>query len=185
MWLASNDGSSKHLIVPSRDEDEFYGMAFSADGGMLYYVDDQHTSFELRVLDLSTLEEGIALPESELLVKDEQPISVTASPFTEGLLTYRVGTCDAGFTSFVREGTSETKVGGRLGDTQPYGWLPDDRLLLASTADLCDPQRALDLHVVDGERVTLLVEDVSQAAVRGVVPDAPDPVSGPVGDSPE
>jgi hypothetical protein len=156
-------------------------MSFSALGARLYYVDDQHTSFELRVIDLAGLEEGLSLPESELIIEDKQPISVMASPFTEGVLAYRVGSCDAGFTTFVREGSSTTEVGGDLGETQPIGWLPDERLLLGSTDDLCDPQRTLDLHVVAGERATLLVENVTQAAIRAVLPDAPEPVSGSTG----
>jgi hypothetical protein len=185
MWLVDDDGKGSHLIVPSRDEDEFYGMSFSSFGAKLYYVDDQHTFFELRELDLATLEEGIALPKSKLLVDDEEPIIAAASPFTENLLTYRVGSCDAGFTTFVREGSTTTEVGGDLGDTQPIGWLPDDRLALASTDDLCDPQRELDLHVVEDERARLIVEDVSQAAVRTVLPEGDEPVSGPVGSASE
>jgi hypothetical protein len=185
MWLVDDDGKGSHLIVPSRDEDEFYGMSFSSLGAKLYYVDDQHTFFELRELDLATLEEGIALPKSKLLVDDEEPIIAAASPFTEDLLTYRVGSCDAGFTTFVREGSTTTEVGGDLGDTQPIGWLPDDRLALVSTDDLCDPQRELDLHVVEDERARLIVEDVSQAAVRTVLPEGDEPVSGPVGPASE
>lgn len=185
LWLTDNEGRDRHLVVPTRDEDEFYGMSFSAQGRMLYYVDDQHTSFELRVVDLSTLEEGIALPKSRLLVEEGEPISVIASPFTEDLLAYRVGSCDTGFTTSVREGSTTSEVGADPGDTQPIGWLPDDRLALASTEDLCDPQRELDLYVVDGGRTELMVEDVSQAAVRVVLPEGEEPVSGPVGAAPD
>jgi hypothetical protein len=187
MWLVTNEGRERHLVVPTRDEDEFYGMSFSATGGHLYYLDDQHTTFELRVVDLATLEEGIALPESDLLLEEGEPISVMASPFSDDLIAYRVGSCDAGFETFVLRGdgpaSGATEVGADLTETQPIGWLPDDRLVLAADDDLCDPQRTLDLHVVDpaSETSVLLVEDVLQAAVRAVLPDADDPVSGPVG----
>lgn len=180
MWLVTSAGREPHVIVPSRDEDEFYGMSFSADGSTLYFVEDHHTKFQLFAIDLATFEEGIALPKSELLLEHKQPIIAMASPFTDDLLAYRVGSCDAGFETFVGEGSpADRKVGGDLGDTQPIGWLPDERLLLASTDDLCNPQRALDLHVVDGSRTTLLVEDVTHAAIRAVLPEAEAPVSGP------
>jgi hypothetical protein len=180
-WLVTNEGEDPTLVVPSVDEDEYYGLAFSAAGDVLYYVEDQHFTFELRALDLSTLREGVALPKSELLAKKREPLIAVVSPFTDGLLAYRVGSCEKRFTTFIRQGSSTIRVGAGLGETQPIGWLPDDRLVLASTKDLCDPARALDLHVVDGERVTLLVEDVSQAAIRAVVPEGHEPVGGPVG----
>ena len=185
VWAASNEGKKSHLLVPHRDEDEFYGLSFSADGETLHYMDDQHDSWELRAANLNTLKEGIALPESTLLLKNDQPLSIIASPFTNDLLTYREGTCDVGFTTFVLEGSTPRKVLGDAGDTQPIGWLPDDRLVVASTEDLCNPERTLDIHVVDEERSVLIVEDVREAAVRAELPAAPDPVSGPIGTSPE
>jgi hypothetical protein len=181
MWLVTNEGKEPHLIVPTRDEDEFYGMQFSALGATLYYVDDQHDHFELRVVDLSTLKEGIALPKSELVVDEREPISNLTSPFTAGVLAYRVGSCGSGLETFVKEGSSTTKVGADLADTQPVGWLPDDRLVLAAADDLCDPNRTLDLYVVDGDDAELVVEDVAWAAVRAVLPEPQPPVSGPVG----
>jgi hypothetical protein len=185
VWLATNDGEDSHLVVPHRDEDEFYGVTFSSDGATLYYVDDQHSSFELRAVNLSELEVGLVVPKSRLVVKKRLPMSVMTSPFTPDLLTYRLGTCDDGFETVVLEGDASRRVGRRLGDTQPIGWLPDDRLVLASTKDLCDRERLLDLHVVDGENLDLLVEDVTYAAVRAVVPIGPAPVSGPTGSSPD
>lgn len=182
VWLVASDGTGAHLAVPTRDEDEFYGATFSSDGATLYYVDDQHTFFELRSVDLSTLQEGIALPKSTLVKKEKLPISVTPSPFTTDLLTYRLGTCEDGFDTFIREGSEIREVAGRLRDTQPIGWLPDDRLVVAATDDLCDQERVLDLYVVDGESVELLVQEVTLAAVRAALPDAaPAPVSGPTG----
>jgi hypothetical protein len=185
LWLATNEGTNPKLIVPSARQDEYYGMSFSSLGAVLYYVDDQHTFFELRVIDLSTPKRGIGLPDSELVVKEKEPISHVVSPFTEGLLAYRVGTCDTKFTTYVREGSATTEIGTDLGQTQPIGWLPDDRLVLASSDNLCDPRRTLDLHVVEGERATLLVEDVVQAAVRAVLPERSEVVSGPQAPSAE
>jgi hypothetical protein len=186
VWLVTNEGTGAHLVVASRDEDEFYGVAFSSDGDTLYYVDDQHTFFELRSVDLTTLEKVAFLPKAKLVQKEKLPISVTPSPYTDDLLTYRLGSCEEGFDTFVVEGSDTREIAADLADTadtQPVGWLPDDRLVVAVTDDLCNRERKLDLHVVDGGRVDLLVEDVTYAALRIALPDdSPPPVSGPVGD---
>jgi hypothetical protein len=181
VFVATSEGEDFHLVVPSRDEDEFYGAAFSSDGSTLYYVDDQHSSFEVRAVDLAELQEGIVVPKSRLLLEEKVPMSIMPSPFAEDLLAYRLGTCDDGFTTGILDGDDQRAVGRGLRETQPIGWLPDGRLVIAATRDLCNPQRELDLYVVDGDTVELLVEDVAYAGVRAALPDAPRPVSGPVG----
>lgn len=178
IWLADNEGQDAREIVPVDTEDEFYGLAYSDDGSTLYYVADEHDSWELRAYDLTG---GGAAPE-KLLAASTPIAAPLVSPLSAGLVAYRQGDCDSGFTTYVHDARGTRPQAEKLGDTEPVGWLPDGSLVLATSHDLCDPARKLDLYVSNHDEQSVVVKDVSQAAVRVALPPPPPVPSSPAGD---
>jgi hypothetical protein len=181
IFLATNEGTEQKEIVPVTSEDEFYGLAYAHDGSALYFVADEHDSWELHAADLTN--PARARPREKMLFDAPAPIAAPLVSLLSGnVIAYRQGDCDSRLATYVRDERGTRRVGAGLGDTQPVGWLPDGTLVVAASDDLCDPARKLDLYVVQEDRQSLLVEDVDQAAVRVALPPAPGPAGEPVGD---
>lgn len=169
IYLATNEGTKARDIVPVTSQDEFYGLAFAHDGSALYYVADEHDTWELQMVDPTELR-----PEPVKLLSAPTPIAgPLVSPQSGTVVAFRQGDCESGFETYVHDERGTTRVAQSLGDVQPIGWLPDGTLVVGTSEDLCDPVRKLALYVVNEDKESLLVKDVDEAAVRSVVPPPP------------
>jgi hypothetical protein len=179
VWLATSDGKEPHLVVPVSTQDEFYGLAYSYDGSLLFYVDDEHDHWELSSLDLSEKN-----PRPTKLLAVDSPISApVTSLLASDTVAYRQGDCETGLQTYVEDAKGTRQVGPSEQDTQPIGWMPDGTLVVAASDDLCDVSRTLDLYVVHEDKHSLLVRDVAEAAVRIAYPPPPAPPATSAGDS--
>ncbi|MGH2686996.1 MAG: hypothetical protein ACRDJP_16150, partial [Actinomycetota bacterium] len=110
--------------------------------------------------------------------QSQQPIGdVVVSEFSaDPLVAFTEGDCATGTQTFVWDGESAEPIdAGSINDfTTPVGWLPDGSLLVASRPEGCE--RPATLHLWNSGRADLLLADVTEAAVRAVLPPPPRPL---------
>lgn len=184
IFFATNEGKDPRLLAIGEDAIRIYSLAFSHNGRTLYYAAEHQDRYDLHSLALTSGEKvgsGEAVVEKRLrtLHSDQQPIdNVVVSEFSKDPpVAYTEGDCDSGMRAFVWNGEGvEIVGGGELGVfSTPIGWLPDGSLSLLTRRVGCDQPGTLQIWQ-GGVPPDPLVGEVSQAAVRALLPPPPAPL---------
>jgi hypothetical protein len=156
VWIADNLGRNVQLLVVGEDAKRIHSLAFSADGGTLYFVAEHGGAathlhrFDMGRGELATVTEG------------STPIDVSVASAVDGHLAWRQGGCG--------DARTETWFDGSAGPSNypgmsPVGWLPAARLVLFKAVAGCDGPGDLYVTGSDGG-ANLLARSVIAPAVR-------------------
>lgn len=171
VFLASNTGKDPQLLALGENARKLTSPAFSHDGATLYFAADHGSRWDLHAAP-------VAGGELETIYSGPDPLAlVTPSEFsTDRLLAFREGSCEGRTETIVRRGPREERLGAALGgrSTEPAGWLPDGRLAVLARSEGCGGRAELWIWS-SPDAATLLVRDVSKAAVRTALPPPPAP----------
>lgn len=190
VYLADNLGRDPQPIARGEsfegdydpDEPRITELAWSHSGDTLYFGADHGDVHHLHSLSLNEVRGELVQGGFEVLATGPEPIEdVRVSEFTgRRLVAFGRGDCAAGFrTSVIVRQRDPQPLHELPGSTLPVGWLPDGRLVLASSERGCEA--ASDLYMWSEGSSRALISDVSLAAVRARLPEPPDPPS-PVGE---
>ena len=179
LWLATNVGKEHQLLAIGEDARRIFSLSFAHDGATLYYAAEHEDRYDVHSLRLALKDEEGRIRDAELGTLDSAPTEmgdVVASEFTADFVAYSVGSCEEGKSTRVWHG-AVTELGGELAglSTDPVGWLPDGQLLVLARPSGCEGDGTLYAWS-DGE-ATRLIEGVTAAGVRAVLPPPPPPPS--------
>ncbi|HEX7168916.1 MAG TPA: hypothetical protein VF230_18200 [Acidimicrobiales bacterium] len=168
VFIADNQGQGGRLLVDGAEAGHLTvrEFAWTATGALLFAADHDGTSH------LHRLEIG----EDEVATALEVPLSsggvrnLVASPFAGGGVAAMTGDCDV----WASRGGAVVGTGGLRG--RPVGWLPDGVLAVITS---CDGPGDLVTVEVQGRSLAgapeVVATGVSAAAVRAILPTAPEP----------
>lgn len=184
VFVATNEGTEPHLLVLGEDAKRVYSLTFSPTG-YLYYAAEHDDHYDVHGVGMEGAPSGDIL-ESGLATfySSESPIhEVVSSQFQPGApLAVQVetaeGACETVVVTDPRPGEKNAEIPLTDGilegrSTAPVGWLPNGDLVLEGTDDRC--RSTGEVFVWDGDGTTLLATGATAVAVRGLMPDPPDP----------
>jgi hypothetical protein len=177
LWLATNVGKDVQLLAIGEDALRIFSLSFAHDGTTIYYAAEHDDHYDVHSLRLALQDEEGATRDAELGTLDSASTEmgdVVVSEFVAENIAYTVGSCEEGKTTRVWDG-SVTELGGELAglSTEPVGWLPNGELLVLARQGGCEGDGAL--YAWRSDQATRLIEGVSAAGVRAVLPRPPDP----------
>ena len=199
IFVASNEGADPHLLVLGEDAKRVFSLTFAPDGS-LYYVAEHDDRYDVHSVTMQGAGGGdIATGGLATYYSSKNPIfKVVVSQFGFGPLAVQVSDGDGSCPSQTvlwdeaRGGSGNSKAGARAdfqrrsttpieGDelagrgTDPVGWLPNGDLVL-TTVDGPRCKATGDVYTWNKRNgLTLLVGEASAVAIRGALPDPPDP----------
>jgi hypothetical protein len=177
LWLATNVGKDVQLLAIGEDARRIFSLSFAHEGTTIYYAAEHDDHYDVHSLRLALQDEEGEIRDAELGTLDSASTEmgdVVVSEFVAENIAYSVGSCDEGKATRVWDG-SVTELGGELAglSTEPVGWLPNGELLVLARQSGCEGDGAL--YAWRSDQATRLVEGVSAAGVRAVLPPPPDP----------
>lgn len=178
LWLATNVGEDPQLLAIGEDARRIFSLAFAHDGTTVYYAAEHDDRHDVHSLRLALRDSEGETRDAELATIDSAPTEigdVVVSEFTDSNVGYSVGSCDGDRTTRVWNGNSITELGGELAglSTVPVGWLPRGELLLLARDGGCEGEGTL--YAWDPNETTRLVDGVSAAGARAILPPPPGP----------
>jgi hypothetical protein len=172
MVITDNEGRDPQPLLTIEAATSVGNPAFTASGALLYTAD--HTGH----VDLHRLEIGDDKISTVTSVKAPGTIgNVVTSPFSGGGVAWTIGQCAPGSSATLkaqRGGTFFPLDGTEADTARPVGWLPDGRLA-AIAGQGCDAAKPGKLLLVGADKVEVVAEAVTAAAVRAVLPPPPPP----------
>lgn len=182
LFLATNEGSEVQRIVRGHTADSLGELEFSQDGRHLYFAADHGDHHDLHRVDIATgeatgdTEQALVSSTAETIYSGPMKPHFAVSPFSrKTTLFYSLCSADSG-DARVRIGGRDIVVEAPVGAPGPVGWLPDGSFaFIAWEQSGCREFDEGDLYLWKDGKSTLVVEDVSGAAVRARLPTAPAP----------
>jgi hypothetical protein len=177
--IATNTGKDPHLLVLSEDAKRVYSLSFSTIGE-LFYVAEHDDHYDVHSVSLEgdpsgDVETGGGL--ATYYTSDRPITKAFVSQFRFSPIAIQVGTTEGNSCpseTVVSKGTNIISIGTDTGaSTEPVGWLPNGDLAYVSLTGDCDTNQGV--HIWDGDEERLLLDGPSAVAVRGLMPDPPDP----------
>lgn len=174
--IATNAGKERHLLVLSEDAKRVYSLSFSSSGE-LFYAAEHENRYDVHSVALQGGPTGDVLAGGlgTHYTSDFPITKAVVSQFRPSPIAIQVGTSVGNSCpgeTLVSKGRKTTVLEAGL-PTEPVGWLPNGDLAYVSLDQSCDISQAL--HVWDGEEEHLVVEAPTAVAIRGILPDPPDP----------
>jgi hypothetical protein len=179
LWLATNVGKEPQLLAIGEDALRIFSLSFAHDGTTMYYAAEHEDRYDVHALRLALQDEEGRTRDAELTTLDSAAAEmgdVVASAFAAGTIAYSVGSCDEGKKIRIWDG-SVTELGGELArlSTEPVGWLPGGELVVFARPSGCEGDGTL--YTWEAGEASPLIEGVSAAGIRAVLPPPPPPPS--------
>lgn len=185
VWIAKNDGTGAVRAVRGETAEAISSLGWTS-AGLLTFVADHGATSHVHLIELSfgslvalpadRREPGVVVPSAF----EPNKVAVTDGPC--GRQTTRVATWPKNGSPDKAQHVSLGPVLGKLA-TEPVGWLDDGTLLVLVRASGCTGPASL--WAWHPERTDVeIARDVHVAAVRGALPEPPEPPASVPDDAP-
>lgn len=173
VWLSSNEGENPRLIIRAEDA-TLHEFTFLQRGTVAFFLADHGSHWHVHEIFLVLPDDQPGANEFDASIhyESEGPLSQLVVSAWDELWAAQDGECGSGAHVVLPEGLSLPPELNGL-ETSPVGWLPGERLVVATYPSGCDGPADLWVVEVGASTATMLVGGVDTAGVRAAVPDPP------------